>query len=210
MKRSAAVSAKKEKRNKGCDFFVIVTLAAITSEVERAFMTDIYIKYSDFMKKKAAALLSSEVEAEELVQDVFTRMIEKAEVVMSVDQKKLPSYLMSAVKNTAMNRYRRRNVEKKYFTEVEEEEAIEWVRDEAPLPEDIYMQKERASELAKALKKIPEKDRRILEDKYILEMSDAEIAEQFGVSATSVRSYLTRARRKAYAIMTKEGEYVGR
>ena len=192
MKRSAAVFAKKEKRNKGCDFFVIVTLAAITSEVERAFMTDIYITYSDFMKKKAAALLSSEVEAEEL------------------DQKKLPSYLMSAVKNTAMNRYRRRNVEKKYFTEVEEEEAIEWVRDEAPLPEDIYMQKERASELAKALKKIPEKDRRILEDKYILEMSDAEIAEQFGVSATSVRSYLTRARRKAYAIMTKEGEYVGR
>lgn len=200
----------KEKRTKGCDFFVIVTLAAITSEIERAFMTDIYIKYSDVMRKKAEKLLSSEIEAEELVQDVFAKLIERAETVMAVEEKKLPAYLMAAVKFTVMNRYRKKNVEKKYFTEVEEEETINWVRDESPLPEDIYLEKERAGEISAALRKIPDKDRMILEDKYILEMTDAEIAEHFGVSQSSVRSYLTRARRKAYAILTKEGEYVRR
>ncbi len=189
---------------------MIVTLAAMTSEIERAFMTDIYIKYSDIMKKKAEKLLSSDVEAEELVQDVFTKLIERAEVIMAVDEKKLPAYLMAAVRNCVMNHYRRRNIEKKHFTELDEDENIELVRDESPLPEDVYMEKEKASELSAALHKIPEKDRIILEDKYILEMSDAEIAEQFGVSQTSVRSYLTRARRKAYTILTKEGEYVGR
>ena len=173
-------------------------------------MTDIYIKYSDIMKKKAEKLLSSEVEAEELVQDVFAKLIERAETVMAVEEKKLPAYLMAAVKFTVMNHYRRRNVEKKYFTEVDEEETVEWVRDDSPLPEDVYLEKERASELSKALHKIPDKDRMILEDKYILEMSDAEIADQFGISQTSVRCYLTRARRKALAILTKEGEYVRR
>lgn len=189
---------------------MIVTLAAMTSEIERAFMTDIYIKYSDIMRKKAEKLLSSEVEAEELVQDVFAKMIERAEVIMSVEEKKLPAYLMAAVRNSVMNRYRRRNIEKKYFTELDEEENIEWVRDESPLPEDVYMEKENLGELSKALRKIPEKDRVILEDKYVLEMSDEQIAKQFGVSTSSVRSYLSRARKKAYSILTKEGEYVGR
>ncbi len=195
---------------KGCDYFVIVTLAAMTGEIERAFMTDIYIKYSDIMKKKAEKLLSSETEAEELVQDVFMKLIERADFVMGVDEKKLPAYLMAAVRNSVMNHYRRRNVEKKYFTEVDEEEAIEWVKDEAPLPEEIYLQKEKASELSKALQKLPDRDRLILEEKYILEMSDAQISKEFGVSETSVRSYLTRARRKAYEILSKEGEYVRR
>ena len=189
---------------------MIVTLAAITSEIERAFMTDIYIKYSDIMKRKAEKLLSSEVEAEELVQDVFAKLIERAETVMAVEEKKLPAYLMAAVKFTVMTHYRRRNVEKKYFTEADEEETVEFVRDDSPLPEDVYLEKESASELSKALHKIPDKDRIILEDKYILEMSDAEIAGQFGISETSVRCYLTRARRKALAILTKEGEYVRR
>ena len=191
-------------------FLVVVTLAAITSEIERAFMTDIYIKYSDIMKKKATNLLSSETEAEELVQDVFAKLIERADVVMSVDQKKLPAYLMAAVKNSVMNRYRRRNIEKKYFTETDEEEAIEWVKDEAPLPEDVYLEKETAKEISEALKKIPEKDRVILEDKYILEMSDEEIAKEFGVSSGSIRSYLSRARKKACSILKKEVQYVGR
>lgn len=189
---------------------MIVTLAAMTGEIERAFMTDIYIKYSDIMKKKAEKLLSSETEAEELVQDVFMKLIERADFVMGVDEKKLPAYLMAAVRNSVMNHYRRRNVEKKYFTEVDEEEAIEWVRDEAPLPEEIYLQKEKASELSKALQKLPDRDRLILEEKYILEMSDAQISKEFGVSETSVRSYLTRARRKACEILSKEGEYVRR
>ncbi|MBR5309966.1 MAG: sigma-70 family RNA polymerase sigma factor [Oscillospiraceae bacterium] len=189
---------------------MIVTLAAMTSEIESAFMTDIYIKYSDIMRRKAEKLLSSETEAEELVQDVFAKLIERAETVMAVEEKKLPAYLMAAVKFTVMNHYRRRNVEKKYFTEVDEEEAVEFVRDEAPLPEELYLQKERAKELSAALHKIPEKDRIILENKYILEMSDSEIAVQFGISESSVRCYLTRARRKACAIMMKEGEYVGR
>lgn len=189
---------------------MVVTLAAITSEIERAFMTDIYIKYSDIMKKKATNLLSSETEAEELVQDVFAKLIERADVVMSVDQKKLPAYLMAAVKNSVMNRYRRRNIEKKYFTETDEEEAIEWVKDEAPLPEDVYLEKETAKEISEALKKIPEKDRVILEDKYILEMSDEEIAKEFGVSSGSIRSYLSRARKKACSILKKEVQYVGR
>ena len=52
---------------------------------------------------------------------------------------------------------------------------------------------------------LPERYRLILEGKYILEMNDDEIAEQFSIKPTSVREYLTRARRKVYTIL-KEGD----
>ena len=39
--------------------------------------------------------------------------------------------------------------------------------------------------------------RQLLEDKYVLNMSDAEIASALGVKSSSVRMLLTRARSKA-------------
>ena len=41
----------------------------------------------------------------------------------------------------------------------------------------------------------------VLESKYILELSDEEIAKELNIATKSVRSYLTRARRKAFAMM---------
>ena len=50
-----------------------------------------------------------------------------------------------------------------------------------------------------------EKYKSILEFKYILGLSDAEIGEKFGLSESGVRSCLLRARRKAYSVI-KEAE----
>ena len=45
-----------------------------------------------------------------------------------------------------------------------------------------------------------------MESKYILQLSDKEIAKELDLAPQSVRSFLTRARRKAYAILKGEIE----
>ena len=76
-----------------------------------------------------------------------------------------------------------------------------WAMDENALPEEVYIHEEDLEALADMLPKLPEKDRMVLESKYILELSDEEIAKELNIAAKSVRSYLTRARRKAFAMM---------
>ena len=76
------------------------------------------------------------------------------------------------------------------------------------LPEDLYIRKEELAELAETINKLSEKDRILLESKYILMLSDKEIAEELNIAPSSVRSCLTRARRRAYAILKGESEDV--
>ena len=184
---------------------ITMIISAMDNDFHREFMTGVYEKYYGTMLAKAKTLLSSEEEAEELVQDVFIKLIERVEIVMAVERKKLPAYLISAVKYTAYNSYRKKKTAGKYITFVDaDKEDMELLRDENALPEEIFIEKETLSELEAALEKIPEKYKNILEYKYILGLSDAEIGRKFGVSEKSVRSCLSRARRKAYSVMKEE------
>ena len=85
-----------------------------------------------------------------------------------------------------------------------DDELERWISDENALPEDIYIHEEELRALADALPKLSERDRRLLESKYILGLSDKDIAKELDISPPSVRNYLTRARRRAYAMMKGE------
>lgn len=49
--------------------------------------------------------------------------------------------------------------------------------------------------------KLDERSRFVLESRYILEKTDAEIAQTLKVNPNSVRMILTRARKKAFSLM---------
>jgi len=83
------------------------------------------------------------------------------------------------------------------------------VLDEAENIESTIICWDEIEHLQNALSKLPERDRWLLECKYILEMRDDEIAEQIDVKPASVREYLTRARRKALAVLKEGGVISG-
>lgn len=185
-------------------FMITMMISAIENDFQREFITEIYKKYYSAMLKKALASVSSKEDAEELVQDVFANLIQRVDDVMAVDSKKLPAYLLSAVKYSAYNFNRNKKIKSSVFSADYDEDEVELLRDENALPEDVVIQKESAAEVRAALEKIPEKYRDILEFKYILGLSDSEIGEKFRLSESGVRSLIFRARRKAYSVM-KEG-----
>ena len=115
---------------------------------------------------------------------------------------------MVTTKNIAIKHWRRNKKRAESDDFVSEESFSGWLSDKMALPEDLYIHKEELAELAETINRLSEKDRILLESKYILMLSDKEIAEELNIAPSSVRSCLTRARRKAYAILKGESEDV--
>ncbi|MBR6657969.1 MAG: RNA polymerase sigma factor [Oscillospiraceae bacterium] len=180
---------------------ITMMISAIENDFQREFITEIYKKYYSAMLKKALSLLDNSEDAEELVQEVFANLIKRVDSVIVVERKKLPAYLLSAVKFSAYIRNKKQS--RWNFSEFDSEE-VELLKDENAIPEELYLKAEAVAELRAALEKIPEKYKNILEFKYILGLSDFEIGERFGISESAVRSCLARARRKAYSVMKEE------
>lgn len=181
-------------------------IAGIENEYQRKFMENIYTKFYAEMKRRAFDVVENDSDAEEIVQESFIKLIKKVDTLMRIDQNKLPSYLFITTKNTAINFVKHKRYENKYMIISDEKDAAEWLPDEEGLPELILSHKEDLDILARALPLLPERDLRLLEAKYVLDLPSDEIAKQFNISPNSIRTYIMRARRKAYSLFLKEEE----
>ena len=67
--------------------------------------------------------------------------------------------------------------------------------------DDKLIEKHELELLSNAILKLPEKQKNILYFKYLLEMSDEQISKIYSISANSVRTYVSRARKDARKLM---------
>lgn len=184
---------------------IAVLIANIEDDFERNFISRIYSEFYDEMKYRAYEIVFNMNDAEEIVDETFVRLIRNAKTVMRIDNKKLPAYLIISVKNVAINFKKRKEYEKKntvYKLDIDNE----IINSEQCLntPEEKFLKKENLATLARILPMLPERDIRLLEAKYVLNLSGCEISKQFDIPETSIRTYIMRARRKAYELFLKE------
>lgn len=182
-----------------------VFIVSIDDDEKRDFMTNLYRRFYHPMLAKAQTMVSGGDFAEEIVQETFLNLVKNAEYVMNIDRPKIPYYLMAALRNTAVSSYRKMKKCGAQITfSLDEEPAAETVADTSPQPEEIYLNAECCAEVAESIALLSDRDRLLLEAKYLMEKSDKEIAEEFGISVNSVRSVLCRARKRAYKLLQKE------
>lgn len=180
---------------------ITLLISAIEDDYEREFITNIYNNYYSYMRKKAYSFVRNNEEAEELVHDAFVNLIENVKVVMKVDKQKLPSYIMSTIRNVCINKWKSNKKYHEAVFSMDDADLESWIGDDSAFPEDLYIKKEELFLMHKALLRLSERDQRLLEAKYTLNLSDEDIEKQFGIAKQNVRVYIMRARRKAYAIM---------
>ena len=114
--------------------------------------------------------------------------------------------LIYTVRNTSISFIRKKARESGRLVSMDESYEAACVTDNAPLPEEVVIMDEKKRDFLKVWDTLPDDTRELLAGKYILRMSDAELAEEFGCSPDSIRMKLTRARRKALE-MIKEGGF---
>ncbi|WP_245667376.1 RNA polymerase sigma factor [Actinomadura macra] len=149
----------------------------------------LYEEHQTGLVRMAVLLVGDEATAEDVVQDVFLRMQDKAPKLD--DESKLLAYVRAAVLNGCRMTLRRR---KMVWRHTEPHEPPVWSAESAALAG------EDRREVMAALRRLPRRQREALVLRYYLDLSDAEVAEAMGIRPGTVRSTMVRA----LAALTRE------
>lgn len=183
-----------------------VIISTLDDPQDRNFIMQLYLKYEKLLFSTAWKFTSSHHDAEEIVQDSLERLIRKTSVLRQLERCTLVAYIVSTVRNTAINHLRKAGRIKLAETDIDDES--EMIDPQLSL-DDLLILRERQQKIAATWLNIPEDDRMLLEGKYLLGLSDGELAELAGCKSNSVRMKLTRARRNALKVMLdKEVEWI--
>lgn len=142
---------------------------------------------------------------EDLVQDVIVKLIQKIEIIRQMSKKAQSAYIVHTARNTSINHLKRQQIVNQHHTSIELDDEIDLENIlHFPSAEEIVLLNERKDEFHKILEKLAAKDRDVLIGKYLLGLTDKELADLCACKPDSVRMVLTRARRNALEVMKKE------
>ncbi len=183
-------------------FFI---MAMCDNEDSLQFFTELYMRYRSLLFRVASKYICDVCAVEDIIQDSFLKLIEKEELLRTFNGCTLRTYIVYTVRNTAISCVRKKARENLHQTSMDESFETTCVADSAPLPEEVVILDEKKREFTEVWDTLPEDTRELLAGKYILRMSNEELAEEFGCSPDSIRMKLTRARRKALEILREGG-----
>ena len=171
---------------------------------EDHFAEQIFREYRYLMFSTAMRVTKNAHDAEDIVSESCEKMIKNADEMKRLSGYKLPRYIVSVVRNTAIDYVRKRNRQNGYYFLTDDENSYADVPNDCMNVEADLLHAENITTLKQALAQLDEKDFEILRMKYYLELSDREIAEKLGIQPASVRMGLSRARKKLKCIMEVE------
>lgn len=154
------------------------------AENERAFERVFQALYSPLCFF-AASIIRDDVEAEDVVQQVFVSLWEKnPELEWSME---LKPFLYRSVRNAALNHIRQEEVRRRFYAFLEEQQAEYEDEGEWEEREKMYQK------LDEAIAALPEQMREVFLLSRFSGKTSAEIAEQLGLSVRTVENQIYRA-----------------
>ena len=174
-------------------------ILAIEDESDREFMTTLYLNYRRLIYSEILKIVPVNWAAGDVYQSTLIKLINKVDELKKKDAAHLINYVIATAKNTSLNYLRDT---KKYFA-YSFDDFLCCPDDDghSRYVEASLIRQEDVEALAKVWPKLDPKIRYILEEKYVLDKSSAEIAQDLGIKPDSVRMALTRARRAALSLL---------
>lgn len=189
---------------------MLMTPFELSDENDRAFILDLYNSHYAFVRKTIFNITKENKDIEDLINDVFIKLIEKLPVLKMLNKYKTVTYVYYTAKSIAINHIIHRDIENKHLYYGLDKDLSEcFISDECSLESKILNDSEFEA-LGRTILNLPQKQRDLLNYKYILELTDTEIGELIGIAANSVREYLTRARHDAKTLIKEEKEVNGK
>lgn len=164
---------------------------------EKLFMHSLYIEFIGLMVATAKKYESNSDEIDDIIQDSLLKLIPKISILKEMERCILAAYVVSTVRNTAINHVKKKHNTMKYNVK---DEISDIPENALPLDE-LLILREKKKCLMQIWEILPEDDRILLEGKYILGYTDTELANELKIKPSSIRMKLTRARRRALNLM---------
>lgn len=171
-------------------------LFTIRNSDDLRFMTNLCEEYKELMYDTAKKHAHDPTLADDIVQESLMKLIEKVSTLRGLECCKLKPYIVSTIRNTARNEFRKSKIRCKYHEPILEEEPVD------PMSlEDMHLVLFRKHRLTSIWKQLTENERLLLESNSLLGLTDEEVAELLDCKASSVRMLRTRARRRAMELI---------
>lgn len=176
---------------------LFATIESISNSDSRQFMTQIYQKYHRLVYHIAQKWISDDEELKDVVQVVWANLVGKEQVLLTLDERKEVSYVVYTTRNTALKHLDQKRKDRNRLVNIDIAEMDESVFADFSSPEETVVTMEWQRAFQKVWSTLPERERLLLEGKYLFGQNDEELAECLGCKPSSVRMALTRARRMA-------------
>jgi RNA polymerase sigma-70 factor, ECF subfamily len=149
----------------------------------------LYGRYWGVLYRHAARVLQDDIEAEDMIQDLFTRLWEKrAELQI---QQSFSAYIYAATRNRVLDLFAHKKVRLQYLDHLKNNATT----DTAPLPEQALRDKELAAKIEEEVAALPPKMREVFQLSRKNELSYAQISEQLNISDNTVKKQISNALR---------------
>ena len=162
---------------------------------EDGFLAAFYEQYRGYLYYTARKFTDSPQDCEDIIQDTMVRLLRNEENQRQLQGNQAATYLYLTVRSVFTDRQSR----------VREQAAEDHVLELAQVSREDGRTEDglNAKWDAQILKQqLPQRDWQMLELKYIAGYSDQEIAAEMGCNAGSVRTLLSRVRRRAKSLLT--------
>ena len=173
-----------------------VAQAAVTDE--RAF-TELYEHFFPRVYQYLLKRTCDSTLADELVSDTFLRCFQHLKDY-DPERGAFSTWLFRIAQNAMNKRYGSRE----FTSETAWDETFDPAGPDSETPEQQALSAERSEELRRAIKKLPERQQKILEMTYWLEMKSNEVAEVLGMAPSSVRVALKQARDSLRKVLSED------
>ena len=147
---------------------------------------DLYNEFEDKLRRYAMSLVRDPDRADDLVQETFIRAMAYLPLLEQLNRHQRRAWLYRVLKNVFIDEQRARQREQHLVEQLAWEAALTTT----PSPEVASLG---------LFKRMPERYREVLYRRYVLGMTSAEIGQELGVPAATVRSRLRLARKWLHA-----------
>ncbi len=161
--------------------------------------TLLYQAYSEQLYYNILALVKDELTAEELVQEIFSRIWQKRETIQI--NTSFGAYLFAASRNRVYDFFRKLNRDHHLYATIKAAASYEY-----SYIEEALLNRENADILQKAIKSLPQQRRRAFELCKIEGCSYKEASEIMGISLSTLKDHMANAREAIRSYVSKHYE----
>ncbi len=168
-----------------------------TARRDAEFMARLYERYAGLMFATAYGFTARKHEAEDIVSESLVALMRNIDTLRRLDQRPLSAYIVTSVRRSAIGYLSREALRCK-----KESEAARLSR----LPDVDQLPDGGDQRVLRAVNELPPRERACITLKFIADKGIEDIAEETGLPPSSVRKYLSRARKRLKKLLDSEGE----
>ena len=179
-----------------------MVICALDTPEDQDIITEFFLKHKLLLYAEARKYLATQEDVEDIVYESLVRIMDHMDKFRELLPLERIRYSKAIVRNLSFTYLKRSN---KFSTTSFEDVDLYLTVEESQLPDNVVFQQLQLEKIRTIWAAIPVEDRLLLEQKYLLDWKDKELAERLGVKPQSVRMMLTRAKRKVIRLMQEQG-----